>query len=130
MLEDWRDALENLSTNARHEIISLTSIARDYTSYAYGISESLEEHIKKVGVSAHRLLRLHCAVQLNFSYCVPAYPCIIETIIAKIQVGSSAAEAAAHLSFGLDREEYRYSLYALLRQESLPDVYGRLCLRQ
>lgn len=49
VIEDWRDALENLSTNARHEIISLTSIARDYTSYAYGISESLEEHIKKVG---------------------------------------------------------------------------------
>lgn len=58
VIEDWRDALENLSTNARHEIISLTSIARDYTSYAYGISESLEEHIKKVGASARRLPRL------------------------------------------------------------------------
>lgn len=65
VIEDWRDALENLSTNARHEIISLTSIARDYTSYAYGISESLEEHIKKVGVSARRLLRLHLAIQLG-----------------------------------------------------------------
>lgn len=55
VIEDWRDALENLSTNARHEIISLTSIARDYTSYAYGISESLEAHIKKVGVSVQHV---------------------------------------------------------------------------
>ncbi|EPE08783.1 mrna cleavage factor complex component pcf11 [Ophiostoma piceae UAMH 11346] len=45
---DFRDALEGLTGNNRVEITTLTVIARENTEYAHGISEVLQEHIKKV----------------------------------------------------------------------------------
>ena len=49
---DFRDALEGLTGNNRVEITTLTVIARENTEYAHGISEVLQEHIKKVRVAA------------------------------------------------------------------------------
>lgn len=45
---DFRDALSELTMNSRVEITTLTVIARENTEYAHGISEVLQEHIKKV----------------------------------------------------------------------------------
>ncbi|CAK7271759.1 mRNA 3' end processing factor [Sporothrix epigloea] len=45
---DFRDALSELTINSRVEITTLTVIARENTEYAHGISEVLQEHIKKV----------------------------------------------------------------------------------
>jgi pre-mRNA cleavage complex 2 protein Pcf11 len=47
--EDYRMALEDLTSSQRHEIGNLTVIARENTEYALAISEVLQSHIKKVG---------------------------------------------------------------------------------
>lgn len=47
MIDDWRAAVEDLKDNVRHEIITLTNLARELTSIAYPIAEILEQHIKK-----------------------------------------------------------------------------------
>lgn len=49
MIDDWRAAVEDLKDNVRHEIITLTNLARELTTIAYPIAEILEQHIKKVG---------------------------------------------------------------------------------
>ena len=48
--EDYRLALEDLSTNARFEISNLTVIARENTEHALAIAQTLEQHILKVGL--------------------------------------------------------------------------------
>lgn len=48
--EDYRHALEDLSSNMRHEISNLTVIARENTEHALTIAEVLQTHILKVGV--------------------------------------------------------------------------------
>lgn len=54
--KDYRDALEDLSSNTRLEISNLTMIARENTEYALAIAEVLEKHILKVrGTPAPRL---------------------------------------------------------------------------
>lgn len=47
--EDYRHALEDLSSNARFEISNLTVIARENTEHALLIAQTLEQHILKVG---------------------------------------------------------------------------------
>lgn len=59
MVDDWRDAVEGLRDNVRHEIITLTNLARELTNIAYPIAEVLEQHIKKVGVPSRTALVLH-----------------------------------------------------------------------
>lgn len=49
MVDDWRAAVEDLKDNLRHEIITLTNLARELTNIAYPIADVLEQHIKKVG---------------------------------------------------------------------------------
>lgn len=49
MVDDWRAAVEDLKDNVRHEIITLTNLARELTNIAYPIADILEQHIKKVG---------------------------------------------------------------------------------
>lgn len=46
--EDYRDALEGLTSNARVEISNLTLIARENTESAHAIAEVLVDHIKQV----------------------------------------------------------------------------------
>ncbi|CAN8103797.1 unnamed protein product [Discula destructiva] len=47
MVDDWRAAVEDLKDNVRHEIITLTNLARELTTIAYPIADVLEQHIKK-----------------------------------------------------------------------------------
>jgi pre-mRNA cleavage complex 2 protein Pcf11 len=49
--EDYRLALEDLSSNMRFEISNLTVIARENTEHALAIAEVLQQHILKVGHS-------------------------------------------------------------------------------
>ena len=51
MAEDYRQALEDLSSNTRFEISNLTMIARENTEHALLIAGVLEKHILKVGRS-------------------------------------------------------------------------------
>lgn len=46
--EDYRHALEDLSSNMRFEISNLTVIARENTEHALAIAEVLQQHILKV----------------------------------------------------------------------------------
>lgn len=46
--EDYRHALEDLSSNMRFEISNLTVIARENTEHALAIAEVLQQHIMKV----------------------------------------------------------------------------------
>ncbi|KAI5862352.1 hypothetical protein GGS23DRAFT_610526 [Durotheca rogersii] len=46
--KDFRDALEDLQSNARYEISNLTVIARENTEHALAISGALQDHIKRV----------------------------------------------------------------------------------
>lgn len=46
--EDYKDALEGLTSNARVEISNLTLIARENTESAHAIAEVLVDHIKQV----------------------------------------------------------------------------------
>lgn len=48
MAEDYRHALEDLSSNMRFEISNLTVIARENTEHALAIAEVLQQHILKV----------------------------------------------------------------------------------
>lgn len=48
--EDYKLALEDLSSNMRFEISNLTVIARENTEHALAIAEVLQQHILKVGV--------------------------------------------------------------------------------
>ncbi|OLN95302.1 Uncharacterized protein C4G9.04c [Colletotrichum chlorophyti] len=52
--EDYRQALEDLSTNVRFEISNLTMIAREQTEHAQVISEVLQDHILQA--PAHKKL--------------------------------------------------------------------------
>lgn len=67
VIEDYQSALDGLTMNSRFEITNLTQIARDLTSYAFPISETLEQHIKKVGspVPAAALLAANQGSQLS-----------------------------------------------------------------
>ena len=47
--EDYRLALEDLSSNGRFEISNLTLIARENTEHALAIADTLQQHILKVG---------------------------------------------------------------------------------
>lgn len=58
MIDDWRAAVEDLKDNVRHEITTLTNLARELTGFAFAIAEILEQHIKKVGAPSRRLLCL------------------------------------------------------------------------
>jgi pre-mRNA cleavage complex 2 protein Pcf11 len=49
LLEDFRTALEELQLNSRYEIQNLTMIARESTEDAMAISQTLQDHIKRVG---------------------------------------------------------------------------------
>ncbi len=46
--QDFREALQDMKTNNRHEITNLTVIAKENTEYAQAISRALEEHIRTV----------------------------------------------------------------------------------
>jgi pre-mRNA cleavage complex 2 protein Pcf11 len=49
--EDYRRALEDLTSNLRYEISNLTLIARENTEHALTIADVLQEHIMKVGLN-------------------------------------------------------------------------------
>ena len=52
--EDYRHALEDLSSNMRFEISNLTVIARENTEHALAIADVLQQHILKVSSSLSR----------------------------------------------------------------------------
>ena len=52
--EDYRLALEDLSSNMRFEISNLTVIARENTEHALAIAEVLQQHILKVRTYPYR----------------------------------------------------------------------------
>lgn len=49
--EDYKNSLEDLTTNDKFQISNLTVIAKENTEHAMAISRVLENHIRTVGVS-------------------------------------------------------------------------------
>lgn len=58
--EDYKNSLEDLTTNDRFQISNLTVIAKENTEHAMAISRVLENHIRSVGdtLSFHALCLL------------------------------------------------------------------------
>lgn len=56
--EDYKNSLEDLTTNDRFQISNLTVIAKENTEHAMAISRVLENHIRSVGDPASCLLLL------------------------------------------------------------------------
>jgi hypothetical protein len=54
--EDFKTALEDMTTTTRVEIMNLCQIARENTEYALEISKALLKHINEVGL-AHLVWR-------------------------------------------------------------------------
>lgn len=54
--EDYKNSLEDLTTNDRFQISNLTVIAKENTEHAMAISRVLENHIRTVG--AHTFFHL------------------------------------------------------------------------
>lgn len=48
--EDYKNSLEDLTTNDRFQISNLTVIAKENTEHAMAISRVLENHIRTVGL--------------------------------------------------------------------------------
>lgn len=118
MVDDWRAAVEDLKDNLRHEIITLTNLARELTNIAYPIADVLEQHIRKVGP-------FHSARSVEFATSLPC--CYLDrAILLTLYTGASPEKTTSHLSARLHCEERWHSLYALFRQEPVPDVHGGL----
>lgn len=70
--EDYKNSLEDLTTNDKFQISNLTVIAKENTEHAMAISRVLENHIRTVGasllprspmlVSIFILCQLYCVV--------------------------------------------------------------------
>ena len=60
---DFRDAMEDITTNSKYEIQNLTLIARENTEHALEISGAIMEHIKRVG---HQNFSLPSLVAMKF----------------------------------------------------------------
>jgi len=58
--EDYKNSLEDLTTNDRFQISNLTVIAKENTEHAMAISRVLENHIRTVGVHALVFFNLSC----------------------------------------------------------------------
>lgn len=135
MIQDWQAAVEDLKDNVRHEIITLTNLARELTSIAYPIAEILEQHIKKVGAlhtqtpafssAMYRVGRSRAAQSPSAVYMIPR---ILSGHLLTSEPGTSPEETAGNLSAGLHCQERRHTLHPLLWQKSLCDVHGGLCL--
>ena len=54
--EDYKNSLEDLTTNDRFQISNLTVIAKENTEHAMAISRVLENHIRSVGLTSPCLL--------------------------------------------------------------------------
>jgi pre-mRNA cleavage complex 2 protein Pcf11 len=50
--EDYKNSLEDLTTNDKFQISNLTVIAKENTEHAMAISRVLENHIRSVGASS------------------------------------------------------------------------------
>lgn len=49
--EDYKNSLEDLTTNDKFQISNLTVIAKENTEHAMAISRVLENHIRTVGLA-------------------------------------------------------------------------------
>lgn len=49
--EDYKNSLEDLTTNDKFQISNLTVIAKENTEHAMAISRVLENHIRTVGLT-------------------------------------------------------------------------------
>lgn len=68
--EDYKNSLEDLTTNDKFQISNLTVIAKENTEHAMAISRVLENHIRTVGASfPFLMLVLFCAV-LHYVQCL------------------------------------------------------------
>lgn len=108
--EDYRHALEDLSSNMRHEISNLTVIARENTEHALTIAEVLQTHILKVGVVG----------------LISHYSSYVHLLTSP---GRPKQETAIFVCAGFDCQKCRHTVYPLLWTHSLQDLYGVLCSR-
>ena len=56
--EDYKNSLEDLTTNDRFQISNLTVIAKENTEHAMAISRVLENHIRTVGDIPSQIIHL------------------------------------------------------------------------
>lgn len=81
--EDYKNSLEDLTSNDKFQISNLTVIAKENTEHAMAISRVLENHIRNVGTNS--LSRLCCfllsspllSISSGFSGCISTLRCWI-----------------------------------------------------
>ena len=78
--EDYRHALEDLSSNGRFEISNLTLIARENTEHALAIAEVLQQHILKVGFNIHSIKCHLRSKEEDFSFNVSSLSGLTDTM--------------------------------------------------
>lgn len=76
--EDYKNSLEDLTTNDRFQISNLTVIAKENTEHAMAISRVLENHIRTVG--AHTLLSFWLLGRFICVLCL-AVVCLVEWLL-------------------------------------------------
>lgn len=109
--EDYRLALEDLSTNMRFEISNLTVIARENTEHALTIADVLQTHILKVRLDNN----LHInQIQLQASV-------LWRNLESKLiySLGCSIKEASRTLCPRLDCQKRWHTVYSLFRPKPI-----------
>ena len=64
--EDYKNSLEDLTTNDKFQISNLTVIAKENTEHAMAISRVLENHIRTVGLALSDRARVFMFVYAYF----------------------------------------------------------------
>lgn len=72
--EDYKNSLEDLTTNDKFQISNLTVIAKENTEHAMAISRVLENHIRTVGacpsLSSARVMFVYMRICFEIVTCV------------------------------------------------------------
>ena len=149
---DFRDAMEDITTNSKYEIQNLTLIARENTEHALAISGAIMEHIKRVGHQiflfpslvakkfiSNNALRgmdgklsvstIHHQHQHHHSYtlnCIDYIKLQASPVTNHLSLDHTAEKAARHLCHRLDRKKCRNPVHVILRPEALPYIHGHL----
>lgn len=112
--EDYRLALEDLSSNMRFEISNLTVIARENTEHALTIADVLQQHILKVKTS--RAAKPMSLLKLTNKF----------RNVANTATGCTVEETTCSICPRFDCQKCRHSLYPLFRPKPLQNLYGIL----
>lgn len=75
--EDYKNSLEDLTTNDKFQISNLTVIAKENTEHAMAISRVLENHIRTVGACPFPRARVFMFMFVYMRICFRFVTCVV-----------------------------------------------------